>query len=1350
VIGERYHVQEALGQGGAAQIYRVVDAASGNALALKQLHADATDKLAELFEREYQTLASFDHPHTVRVFEFGHEPSGPFYTMELLAGHDLGGSGPLPWRKACRYLADATQALGVLHARGLIHRDVSPRNLWLTPEDRVKLIDFGALVRFGAAQHVIGTPPCVPPEALDRRGLDQRADLYGLGAVAYYLLTGQHAYPARELSDLQAHWQLTPALPSHVVARLGCADLEPVPRELDTLVLSLLQPNPQARPSSSTEVLDRLDSLLGQAQHSDTDAALARLTNTAFAGRASELRRLRRQLDLTLSGRGQVAVVEGPSGAGTTRLSSELAQHARVERATVVEVDAAREPGSYGLAAALVLALLDALPERALEAAAEQRSVLAHLPRLRERLGAQPAQFPPVAGEQRVRVQQAFASFFCAVARDTPVVVLVDSLDRADEESAACLHRLALECRETRLLLACCAQREAGSEPRVVERALHKLAQVASLGPLNELEHTALLSSVFGGAEHLTRLAARLYRAARGNPGQTLALCRQLVQRGTITFVNGTWVLPRELSDAELSETLEATQRTRLAGLPAAARELLGMLSVHKGALSQELIQQLAGPQLAGQLPELLARELLVASGPSLVFVHEQLRLGCARELTPEAAQRARKRLAEHMLSLPHAGSVEQAEAGLHLLACGDERGAAVIVAAAKSCVLQEVDRLISVAPVFEAALEQFRARGRSLSEQVVLLAALARAGYEVDPRYSWQYGEQAIQALEEVCGVARARRWRRYLGFRLSVLCSVAWAGIELFRQRDNPCVPGLEHAIQLLVVAVFASAATRTTFFDPDGASRCAEALQPLTALGRNTVVAFMYEYACVLADTGRDNFPEVTLRWQKILARLASGKRLWGAPPELLTVTRGGALFALGGVAAHRDDDWALRAAEQLDGNGYALNQAYAAQIRAVYYGYHGMLAELEHSRERVEQLAIQNGTSWQVEVWVAGSMSALALLLHDAMTMKRAAEQMKRLSERAPALRVHARHMQGAYLLMRGRSAESLPWLEDCLHEAPCARIAWGRSHGVLARAYNQCKEHERARAACLRVLSCFSDAYFDFPPINMIVLTELALAEASLGDLLTARGRIDALLKRASEHDNPLTLGHLYETLVEIALIAEDPDDARAQYARMKDCYRSIASSSLVQRCDLLKNAIDTVAGDSPAGTLTGVPPAATTTGPLSSNVALLADQLLASRGRPFEERANTALRVLAASVGATRGALGLALSHQEIRVITTLDAKPVSPSLEAFMQKRLDDELSDPDTIVSGGRPPEQSRATTLQEDANVYAMAVLSYSGSAGGRLLGVAALGGERSAPSACPSELLRAVCDLLHDAQ
>ena len=160
-----------------------------------------------LFEREYHTLVRLKHPRIIEVYDYGLTDQGPYYTMELLDGQDLQQLAPLPYREACRHLRDVASSLALLHAHRLVHRDVSPRNVRLTADGRAKLIDFGALATFGIAEDVVGTPPSMAPEVLRRLPLDQRTDLFALGAIGYWALTGRHAFPARTVQDLPSVWQ---------------------------------------------------------------------------------------------------------------------------------------------------------------------------------------------------------------------------------------------------------------------------------------------------------------------------------------------------------------------------------------------------------------------------------------------------------------------------------------------------------------------------------------------------------------------------------------------------------------------------------------------------------------------------------------------------------------------------------------------------------------------------------------------------------------------------------------------------------------------------------------------------------------------------------------------------------------------------------------------------------------------------------------------------------------------------------------------------------------------------------------------------------------------------------------
>src|SRR4029077_10042706 len=127
----RYAVIEELATGGMGAGDRVFDQVSGQERALKRARAAATDQrlVVEALQREYHVLATLDHPRIIRVFDYGVDPVGPYYTMELLAGSDMRKLAPLPYRTACQHMRDVATSLALLHARRLLHRDLSPGNV---------------------------------------------------------------------------------------------------------------------------------------------------------------------------------------------------------------------------------------------------------------------------------------------------------------------------------------------------------------------------------------------------------------------------------------------------------------------------------------------------------------------------------------------------------------------------------------------------------------------------------------------------------------------------------------------------------------------------------------------------------------------------------------------------------------------------------------------------------------------------------------------------------------------------------------------------------------------------------------------------------------------------------------------------------------------------------------------------------------------------------------------------------------------------------------------------------------------------------------------------------------------
>jgi tetratricopeptide (TPR) repeat protein len=265
-------------------------------------------------------------------------------------------------------------------------------------------------------------------------------------------------------------------------------------------------------------------------------------------------------------------------------------------------------------------------------------------------------------------------------------------------------------------------------------------------------------------------------------------------------------------------------------------------------------------------------------------------------------------------------------------------------------------------------------------------------------------------------------------------------------------------------------------------------------------------------------------------------------------------------------------ALELADRLDGFQLKLHEMSADQIRTTYYAYEGNAAMFERYRQRVEMHAIARGSAWQVEIWAAATSVMLYLRIHDSVGMKRALEQLQRLSVELPSLNVHVRRARGAHLLLRGRHAEAIACLEPCLDEEPRGVAGWGSELAALARAYNGHGEHARAREVCRQALAHLTPLDLTFVGMNLPLQIELALAEAGLGQCALAAEQMDRLLLLHGEQAGPLTLGALYEARTRIALLAGDDRANREYLLKMEHWYRATGIPTLIQRCERLARA----------------------------------------------------------------------------------------------------------------------------------------------------------------------------------
>ncbi len=278
-----YRLVELLGQGGMGEVWRAKHRMLARPAAIKLVRPDVLgvstsagdehrDRLLGRFEREAQTTALMRSPHTIELYDFGVTDEGTFYyVMELLDGYDpetlVQQFGPLPPERVVHLLCQVCDSLAEAHGASLIHRDIKPANIYVCrygrSTDFVKVLDFGLVKsRREHAQSdpkmtvegtVGGTPAYMAPEQAggDER-VDGRADIYALGCVAYWLMTGQMVFQGRTpLEVIAQHLQATPAPPSQ---RTELA----VPKALDDLILACLEKDPNARPQSADELARRL------------------------------------------------------------------------------------------------------------------------------------------------------------------------------------------------------------------------------------------------------------------------------------------------------------------------------------------------------------------------------------------------------------------------------------------------------------------------------------------------------------------------------------------------------------------------------------------------------------------------------------------------------------------------------------------------------------------------------------------------------------------------------------------------------------------------------------------------------------------------------------------------------------------------------------------------------------------------------------------------------------------------------------------------------------------------------------------------------------------------------------
>ncbi len=1231
------------------EVWRTHDLATDRSVALKRFALGPEKQDDQLrFRREFHTLARLRHPRIVEVYDYGVDHKNrAFYTMELLDGKDFSELAPLPWRRASGLLRDVASALAFLHARQLLHRDVAPRNVRCTEDGRAKLLDFGMLATMGVSHEVVGTLPSIAPEMLLGLPMDGRADLFGLGALAFWLLTGRHPQRIRSLDDLMRNGRKPPPPPSTLVPD--------IPPALDDLVLSLLCAEPLGRPSHAAEVIERLGAVAELPPAPELEAAQGYVTSAAMVGRERELELARKRIERTQAGQGGALVIEGRSGMGKTRLLREIELEAKLSGAVVLHGEGGATAGPYALVRELARQL-----ERRGRRDPEQSSAHAALI---DRLLPDPLALDGDRQggsrdhrEERAAVQAAFSDWLTAFAMHRPLVLVLDNLQRVDESSAAVLAGLAHIAPDRSLLLVAAIRSD---EPSRAHGALANLRERAvRLRPrgLHEPEVTELVRNTFGEIPNHGRLATWLHRTAGGSPLHCTELLRHLVERERLRYAGGMWVIPEDFEGEGLPTALEQTLDARMEHLAPAPLALGRALSVYGEeaglALCVALVPDLEEQEVFTAIDALVRQEILIGAGERYRIRHDGLREALLRTIEPDERRTLELHVGQTLAADGPVGPEHEAQIGWHLLRGGDESRGARLLASAGRRLFDATSFEDCVAPL-EAALAVIEHRKDQPRERTEISYMLVSAGFYCNRDVNVRHREHTLALLADHAGIARAERWARWLGRPLALLSAVMLT-LLLRAVRPGRRLPYLR-ALDMYLRTVVYSAGVAGFSFDTASLRRCNEAMtavQPISHVFVRTAVDFT-------GNLLNFNLGRLQTLMQTSARNLAgmNVQRRWLTDEER-AMTMGGSRFQRALVAARVGSPNALDEIEQLEQLGPRIWAIGGLQARTYYHMWRGESAAAQRMWAKAELEFVRLGALWQLYAIHHSSAAITYAYTDDMLGLRRCIEGLSRQLESGLGFSTYLELARAELARLRGDHQEALALADAALASLPEGE-GLPRPWALAARAdaLLGLDRLDEAREACEQTIAHSEDPQYGQDSFRCRGERSLAMVEAAQGRREAAIERTDRLIADAEVIDNPFILGSAHELRATLAAELDDAQGTREHLDQVERCFVPTRNPVLIARYERLRRQLDrsaqaAEAGSSRSDIATTVFNPETVTDTIGDAMSLL------SACRTPAQRAERALDTLRDSVGQPQAYLYLLRDGEPTLVAPSAGAEP--------------------------------------------------------------------------------------------
>jgi serine/threonine protein kinase len=542
-----------LGRGGMGVVYQAEDTKLRRVVALKRIHADTgrDPSVQKRLLREARAASGLNHPNVVTIHAIEDAEDACYLVMEYIEGEALSSilaRGPLDLATTVDLGAQIAEALAAAHAASIVHRDVKPANVIVTASGRVKVLDFG-IAKSVVSSHedpdktvpqplteegvIVGTPSYMAPEQAQGDPIDARADVFSLGCVLYEMATGARPFERRTaLASVLALVREEPAKPSSLRPEL--------PAAFDTLVSAALRKAPVDRTVTAAEVAKRLRSLVAPSTDADEQRP-SRGAGSLFVGRRAEMARWIETLE---SGAGHIFFLAGEAGIGKTRLASAFVEAARSRGQVGVLSSRCFEHEGPGEAYMPILDALRSASESGFRTRLAQ-ALSAHAPTWSSELPGvitteSRRQFKnDTIGATAERMNRELADTLEALAREHPVLLLVDDLQWADTASANLLRHLVNQMPAGVIVVGTYRPSETESPGHPVKRLMLEAVargagEVSTLPALSLDEVAQYLAARFADNEFGPELARVLHARTEGHPLFLTTLVDLLLARGTI------------------------------------------------------------------------------------------------------------------------------------------------------------------------------------------------------------------------------------------------------------------------------------------------------------------------------------------------------------------------------------------------------------------------------------------------------------------------------------------------------------------------------------------------------------------------------------------------------------------------------------------------------------------------------------------------------------------------------------------------------------------------------------------------------------------------------------------------